>query len=154
MGETSLWNRIATLALALIIGAIYGTLGTVGHRQTWQIGDVSLPWGLVVALIGVAALLVAFRTIGGGRLVAAVAGLGVILVVGLLTLPGRGGSVLVVGDLTGTIWSIGPALVTVFVVAWPRLPARAARRPGGSEGNQPWSTDDDGRAASTGLGAA
>ncbi|SFR74364.1 hypothetical protein SAMN05428970_1705 [Agromyces sp. CF514] len=125
----SLWSRIATLVLALLVGAVYGTLGTVGHRQVWQVGDVSLPWGLVVALIGVAALLVAFRTIGGGRLVAAVAGLGVILMVGLLTLPGPGGSVLVVGDLTGTIWSIGPALVTVFVVAWPRLPARAAARP-------------------------
>ncbi|MFF2369788.1 hypothetical protein [Agromyces sp. NPDC058110] len=125
----STWSRIATLVLALLVGAVYGTLGTVGHRQVWQIGDVSLPWGLVAALVGVAALLVAFRTIGGGRLVAAVAGLGVILMVGLLTLSGPGGSVLVVGDLTGTIWSIGPALVTVFVVAWPRLPQRAAARP-------------------------
>ncbi len=112
------------LVLALVVGAIYGTLGTVGHRQVWQVGEVRLPWGLVLALVGVAALLVAFRTIGGGRLVAAVAGLGVILMVGLLTLPGPGGSVLVVGDLTGTVWSIGPALVTVFVVAWPRLPQR------------------------------
>ncbi|MET4157645.1 histidinol dehydrogenase [Agromyces sp. PvR057] len=154
LGEAGLVNRIATLALALIVGAIYGTLGTVGHRQAWQVGDVTLPWGLVLALIGVAALLVAFRTIGGGRLVAAVAGLGVILMVGLLTLPGPGGSVLVVGDLTGTIWSIGPALVTVFVVAWPRLPARTANRPGGTDGGRSFSTTDDGRAASPGLGAA
>jgi len=154
VGETSLLNRIATLVLAFIVGAIYGTLGTVGHRQAWQVGDVSLPWGLVLALIGVAALLVAFRTIGGGRLVAAVAGLGVILVVGLLTLPGPGGSVLVVGDLTGTIWSIGPALVTVFVVAWPRLPARASGRRDDASGGSASSPTDDERAASTGFGAA
>ncbi|GAA1834096.1 histidinol dehydrogenase [Agromyces salentinus] len=119
----SLGSRIGTLVVAFLIGALYGTLGTVGHRQAWTIGDVTLPWGLVAALVGVAALLVAFR-IFSGRLVASVVGLGVIIMVGILTLAGPGGSVLVVGDLTGTVWSIGPALVTVFVVAWPNLPAR------------------------------
>jgi hypothetical protein len=43
--------------------------------------------------------------------------------VALLTLPGPGGSVLVVGDLIGTVWSVGPALISVLVVAWPNLPS-------------------------------
>jgi hypothetical protein len=119
--------RIGTLVVAFLVGALYGTLGTVGHRQVWTIGDVAIPWGLVAALLGVASLLVAFR-IFSGRLVAAVVGLGTIVTVGVLTLAGPGGSVLVVGDLTGTIWSLGPALVTVFIVAWPQLPARSAPR--------------------------
>ena len=123
----SMGARIGTLAVAFLVGALYGSLGTVGHRHVWMIGDVALPWGLVAALVGVAALLVAFR-IFAGRLVAAIVGLGVIVMVGILTLSGPGGSVLVVGDLTGTVWSLGPALVTVFVVAWPHLPQR---RPGG-----------------------
>lgn len=153
LGAVSVWSRVATLVVALVVGAVYGTLGTIGHRQAWQVGEVSLPWGLVLALVGVAALLVAFRTIGGGRLVAAVAGLGVILMVGLLTLPGPGGSVLVVGDLTGTIWSIGPALVTVFVVAWPHLPERGAGRRG-TTGSSPLGSTEHHRTASSGFGAA
>ena len=47
-------------------------------------------------------------------------------IVALLTLPGPGGSVLVTGDLVGTIWAVGPALIAVLVVAWPRLPAPRA----------------------------
>ncbi|MGI9823841.1 histidinol dehydrogenase [Agromyces sp. Marseille-Q5079] len=127
VARPGLGSRIGTLVIAFLVGVLYGTLGTVGHRHVLAIGDVVLPWGLVAALIGVAALLVAFRVFSG-RLVAAVVGLGVIVAVGVLTLTGPGGSVLVVGDLTGTIWSLGPALITVFVVAWPHLPARSAAR--------------------------
>jgi hypothetical protein len=122
-----LGSRIGTLVVAFLVGALYGSLGTVGHRHVWTFGEVSVPWGLVAALIGVAGLLVAFRVFSG-RLVAAVVGLGVIVMVGVLTLAGPGGSVLVVGDLTGTIWSLGPALITVFIVAWPQLPARSTSR--------------------------
>jgi hypothetical protein len=43
----------------------------------------------------------------------------------LLTLPGLGGSVLIAGDVTGTVWSIGPALIAVLVIAWPNLPVPA-----------------------------
>ena len=123
---TSIWSRVGTLVVAFVIGAVYGAVATVGHRQTLQVGDVSLPWGLVAALIGVAALLVGIRLVAGGRSAAAAAAVGIVGMVALLTLPGPGGSVVVVGDLVGTIWSIGPALISVLVVAWPKLPS--ARR--------------------------
>ncbi|GAA1502854.1 hypothetical protein BJ978_003075 [Agromyces terreus] len=125
--QPGLGSRIGTLVIAFLVGALYGSLGTVGHRQVWSIGEVTVPWGIVAAFAGVAGLLVAFRVFSG-RLIAAVVGFGVIVSVGVLTLAGPGGSVLVVGDLTGTIWSLGPALLTVFVVAWPQLPARPASR--------------------------
>jgi hypothetical protein len=123
---TSTWSRVGTLVVAFVIGAVYGAVATVGHRQTLQVGDVSVPWGLVAALVGVAALLVGIRLVAGGRAAAAAAAAGIVGMVALLTLPGPGGSVVVVGDLVGTIWSIGPALISVLVVAWPKLPS--ARR--------------------------
>jgi hypothetical protein len=125
---TSVWSRIGTLLVAFVVGAVYGAVATVGHRQELRIGEVSLPWGLVAALAGVAALLVGIRLVAGGRGAAAAAAAGIVGMVALLTLPGPGGSVLVVGDLVGTVWSVGPALISVLVVAWPKLPS--ARRDG------------------------
>ncbi|MFD4420817.1 hypothetical protein ACFWN7_04835 [Agromyces sp. NPDC058484] len=110
-------------AFALLVGIGYGAVATIGHRNELRIGDVVIPWGLVAALIGVLALLVGLRLVAGGRLAAAGAAIGVVGVVALLTLPGLGGSVLVAGDVTGTVWAVGPALIAVLVVAWPRLPA-------------------------------
>ena len=124
----SLGSRIGTLAIAFGVGLVYGVLGTVGHRHAWQIGEVSIPWGLVLALVGVAALLVGIRLVAGGRAASAAAAAGVIAAVAILSLPGPGGSVLVAGGPIGTIWAVGPALIAVLVVAWPSLPSRSAVR--------------------------
>ncbi|HEY1105984.1 MAG TPA: hypothetical protein VGE78_07520 [Agromyces sp.] len=126
---TSLAGRIGALLVAALVGAVYGTVATVGHRQVLRIGDAVIPWGLVVALIGIAALLVGFRLLTRGRAITAAAAAGLVVMVAVLTyLPGPGGSVLVVGDLLGTIWSFAPALIGVLVVAWPELPSRAPAR--------------------------
>ena len=124
----TLGGRVMTYAIAFVVGLVYGTLGTVGHRHAWQVGEVSVPWGLVLALVGVAALLVGIRLVAGGRAAAAAAAVGVIGAVALLALPGPGGSVLIAGDAIGTIWAVGPALIAVLVVAWPSLPSRSAAR--------------------------
>jgi hypothetical protein len=116
--------RMGMYALALLIGVIYGAVATVGHRQTIRIGDVEIPWGIAAALAGVLALLLGIRLVAGGRWAAAAAAVGIVGTVALLTLPGRGGSVLVAGDVIGTIWAVGPALIAVLVVAWPELPQR------------------------------
>ncbi|WP_173924446.1 hypothetical protein [Agromyces sp. Marseille-P2726] len=115
-------GRLGTYAVALVIGVLYGVVATVGHRHVIRIGDVVIPWGLVAALGGVLALLLGIRLVAGGRAVAAAAAVGVVGAVALLTLPGFGASVLIAGDTIGTIWSIGPALIAVLVVAWPNLP--------------------------------
>ena len=118
--------RAGMYVLAALLGAIYGAVATIGHRQSVTVGDVIVPWGLVLALAGVLALLVGIRLVAGGRWVAAAAAVGVIGMVALLTLPGPGGSVLVAGDVVGTVWAVGPALIAVLVVAWPELPQRRA----------------------------
>ncbi|MCM3656168.1 hypothetical protein M3147_02770 [Agromyces mediolanus] len=125
--QSSVWSRVGGLLLAGLIGVVYGAVATIGHRQSIELGGVSIPWGLVAGLLGVAALLLGIRLVAGGRWAAAAAAVGVIAIVALLSLPGPGGSVLIASGLVGTAWSIGPALVAVLVVAWPSLPQR--RRP-------------------------
>ena len=124
----SIGSRIGTLAIAFGVGLVYGVLGTVGHRHAWQVGEVSIPWGLALALVGVAALLVGIRLVAGGRAAAAAAAAGVVASVAVLSLPGPGGSVMVLSGPIGTIWAVVPALIAVLVVAWPSLPSRSAAR--------------------------
>jgi hypothetical protein len=120
--------RIRTLAIAAVVGIVYGTVATIGHRHAWQIGEVVIPWGLVAGLVGVAALLLGIRLVAGGRGAALAAAVGVVAAVALFSLPGPGGSVLVASGLVGTVWSVGPALIAVLIVAWPSLPSRGAAR--------------------------
>ncbi|WP_448005271.1 hypothetical protein [Agromyces bauzanensis] len=122
--------RAGTVALAFVVGIIYGSVATIGHRHDLRIGEVVIPWGLVAAILGVLALLVGIRLVAGGRLAAAGAAAGIVGTIALLTLPGLGGTVLITGDLIGTIWAVAPALVAVLVVAWPKLPARRRPAPG------------------------
>ncbi|HEU4466853.1 MAG TPA: histidinol dehydrogenase [Agromyces sp.] len=124
----SLASRIGTLAIAFGVGLVYGILGTVGHRHAWQVGEASIPWGLALALVGVAALLVGIRLVAGGRAASAAAAAGVVASVAVLSLPGPGGSVMVLSGPIGTVWAVAPALIGVLVVAWPSLPSRSAAR--------------------------
>ncbi|MGR2751313.1 hypothetical protein [Agromyces arachidis] len=126
--ETSWPSRVGTLLIAAIVGFVAGTVTTIGHRHAWQIGEVSLPWGLVAGLAAVAALLVGIRLVAGGRAASIAAAVGIVGAVALFTLPGPGGSVLVASGVVGTVWSVGPALIAVLVTAWPSLPARGAAR--------------------------
>ncbi|QAY73568.1 hypothetical protein ET445_09675 [Agromyces protaetiae] len=127
-------NPLVVALVSFVVGAIYGSLGTVGHRHQLRFGEFVLPWGIVVALVGVAALLIGMRLLVS-RLAAGAAGVGVIAVVGLFTLPGVGGSVLVPGTIVGTVWAVAPALIAVLIVAWPSLPAR--RRPASHDDSPP-----------------
>jgi len=127
-GRPSLGSRIGTLAIAFAVGVVYGTVATIGHRHAWVIGGIPIPWGLVAGLVGVAALLVGIRLVAGGRAASAAAAVGVVASVAVLALPGPGGSVLVADGVVGMVWAIGPAIISVLVVAWPSLPSRDARR--------------------------
>ncbi|MRG60785.1 hypothetical protein GE115_13035 [Agromyces sp. CFH 90414] len=117
-------NRVVVALLTFLAGALYGSVGTIGHRHSLRLGEVVIPWGLVAALIGVAALLVGIRLLLPGRWAAGAAAIGVIASVALLSLPGIGGSVLIPATIEGTIWTIAPAVIGVLVVAWPSLPDR------------------------------
>lgn len=111
------------VAFAGAIGLASGIVLTFTHRQF-------APWGLVLGLVLVIALLAGFRLAFGGRMHAAAAAIGVVVAAAILALPGAGGSVLVVDDPLGYVWALGPAVVAAVVLAWPRArPPRPVQAP-------------------------
>lgn len=124
--------RIGSWAVAAVIGLFYGAAGTIGQSALW--GPV--PLGLIVAVIGTGALLLAVRVLTGDRWAALATGLGVMLTTLVLSGRGPGGSVVVPapadGELsTGVIWTVAVPVMVAVVVAWPRLSPRATT-PSGS----------------------
>lgn len=120
--RASIGSRILSCALAAGVGVAFGALGTIMHNSTWDLGAFSVPWGLILALVAVAALITGLRLILGGRLVASFAAAGVVVAVFVLSLRSPGGSVLVPDGLLGQIWSIAPALIAALVLTWPQAP--------------------------------
>ncbi|GAA1849627.1 histidinol dehydrogenase [Microbacterium koreense] len=123
MGAT--WSRVATWVVALVVGAFYGLAGTIAHAYT--LGP--LPVGLVLALVGCAALLVSVRLLTADRWSALSAGLGMMLSTLVFSGRGPGGSVIVPDSNLGTVWTIALPAVIALVVAWPaHLPASRVSR--------------------------
>jgi N-acetyl-1-D-myo-inositol-2-amino-2-deoxy-alpha-D-glucopyranoside deacetylase len=104
---------------ALLVGGVVGAIATFTHRQF-------LPWGLVGGLLVVLALVVGFRLVFDSRAVAAASAIGVVAASAVLTLPGAGGRALVVDDLAGWIWALGPAILSAIALVWPRPRIRPA----------------------------
>jgi hypothetical protein len=115
------------LPFALIVGLLIGVLGSFKH----QVGisattGAGWPIGLVLSLAMIAAVLAALRAAFPSRLYAVAAAAGVIIAVFVLSMKGPGGSVVVLGNLPGVIWTAAPAIIAAVVVGAPRI-----RRPGG-----------------------
>lgn len=118
----SLLTRVIGYVVALLLGALFGVLGTIVHQITFSVfGWFDLPIGLIIALPAVALLLVGLRMSFATRLAAILAGVGLVGIVALLALPSAGGSVLIPESTAGLVWLIGSTLVAVVVLAWPRL---------------------------------
>lgn len=116
------WSRVGTWAIALVIGLVYGVAGTIGQAATWG----PAPVGLVVAIVGVTALVLAVRMLTGDRWSALACGIGAMLATMVFSGKGPGGSVVVPapaeGELsTGIIWTIAVPIVTALIVGWPSL---------------------------------
>lgn len=120
-------TRLATAALAFLIGAAFGAIGTVAHQATITVAGVAIPWALVLALIGVACLLIGLRMVIGDRLVVAACAAGIVLVVFLLSLRSVGGSVLIPQSTAGVVWTVAPAIIAALVLAWPAVRGPAVR---------------------------
>lgn len=106
--------------IAIVIGAIYGIAGTIGQSGTLGV----IPAGLIIAVVGVAALLFAVRVLTGDRWATLATGMGAMLTTMLFSGKGPGGSVVVPapadGQLsTGLIWTIAVPVLVAIIVAWP-----------------------------------
>jgi hypothetical protein len=121
--RSSLPARLGTWVVALLVGAVYGLAGTIAHA--YELGW--FPVGLVLALIGCAALLVAVRLLTADRWAALATGLGMMTATLVFSGKGPGGSVIVPESPLGTVWTIALPIVVAVVVAWPDHfgPARA-----------------------------
>ena len=126
----SLANRSLAGLGGLLVGIFFGVLGTIAHQATVTLFGVALPIGLAIAFVGIGALLLGLRLVVGDRFVVGLAAIGLLSTIFVLSLRGAGGSVLVPAGLPGTLWTVVPALIAAFVLAWPTLPPR--RRSGTS----------------------
>ena len=118
----TVWSRIATGAVALVVGAVYGLAGTIA--QSYSVGW--LPLGLVLAVIGSGALLAAVRLLTGDRWSTLIVGIGAMTATLVFSGRGPGGSVIVPqtpeGTIgTGVVWTIAVPVLIAIVVAWPDL---------------------------------
>jgi N-acetyl-1-D-myo-inositol-2-amino-2-deoxy-alpha-D-glucopyranoside deacetylase len=121
-------SRIASCAIALLLGLFTGGLLTVVHQAAVSIAGVAVPWGIIAAVVITTALLVGIRLVFGSRVVAAFAALGVLAAVVVLSIQSAGGSLLVPGNPAGFIWVFAPVVIPLLVLAWPReWPRRAGR---------------------------
>jgi hypothetical protein len=121
------WSNIASWVLALLVGALVGSVTTVIHQSSILVLGIDIPWGLVASLGTVAAYLLGLRLVRGERVSVIFGALGVLISVYIFSQRSTGGSVLVPNNLAGSIWAIAPTLIATIIVAWPKLPERQAK---------------------------
>lgn len=119
--DHSLASRITAFVIAVLFGAFTGATLTAAHQASATVGPLTIPWGIVVALVVTTALLVGLRIVFRTRAVALCAAVGLLGASALLAVQSQGGSVLVPANPIGYIWTFGPALIAFLVLAWPQL---------------------------------
>jgi len=112
--------------IAAVCGAAIGVLFTVAHRATVPVGPVELPYGIVLGLLSVVALLTALRLLWDTRWPTVGAAVGIVAATLALSFDGPGGSVVVSADGYGWTWIIAPAVIGALAIAWPRALRRRA----------------------------
>ncbi len=122
--RVGLATRLVSSILALALGAFAGGVLTVIHQASITIGEVVVPWGLIVALVVTAALLSGLRLVYETRLIPGFATLGLLGTSALLALRSAGGSIIVPDNPAGVTWTIGAVLIAAVVLAWPRVTPR------------------------------
>ncbi|MBN9224725.1 MAG: histidinol dehydrogenase [Microbacterium sp. SCN 70-27] len=125
------WTRVGTWAVALVIGVVFGVAGTIGQAAMWG----PIPLGLVIAVIGAGALILAVRLLSGDRWTALACALGAVVATLVFSGKGPGGSVVVpappTGEIsTGIIWTFALPVVAAIIVGWPSLTATARKTDG------------------------
>ncbi len=126
--DIGLVTQVATVVLVGAVSALAGLLLTAIHQSTFAIGEWSFPLGLVAAMLASTALIVGLRIVWDTRVLPAIAGGLMLAATAVLAFPTPGGSIVVPANLAGYVWSFGPAVVTLLVLAWPRVQRSAASK--------------------------
>jgi N-acetyl-1-D-myo-inositol-2-amino-2-deoxy-alpha-D-glucopyranoside deacetylase len=110
------------LPTAFAAGVVIGVLGTFKHQVGVSAATgAGVPIGLVLSLALIAAVLGALRVAFATRHWAVAAAAGVVAAVSVLSLPGPGGSRVVVANVEGVIWTIAPVILAAVIVGFPRI---------------------------------
>lgn len=113
--RSSLPARVGTWAVAFAVGIVYGLAGTIAHA--YELGW--FPLGLVLALLGCAALLAAVRLLTADRWATLATGLGMMTATLVFSQRGPGGSVIVPDNSLATVWTLALPIFVAIAVAWP-----------------------------------
>ena len=130
--DHGLVSRIAALALSTVIGGVAGATLTIVHQASVPVGGVTVPWGIISALLITSALLLGLRLVFQTRLVAMFATVGLLAVSAALAAQSVGGSVLVPANPAGYVWTFAPVVIAGVVLGWPRLVRREQASGGGN----------------------
>ncbi len=123
--DHSVLSRVAACVLATVLGAFVGATLTVAHQAAVLIGDATIPWGIIAAVLITAALFAGLRIVFETRLVVAFAAVGLLAVSAFLAVGSSGGSILVPDNLAGYVWTFGPVLIAAVTLGWPQVRFRA-----------------------------
>jgi N-acetyl-1-D-myo-inositol-2-amino-2-deoxy-alpha-D-glucopyranoside deacetylase len=108
-------TRVLAPLGALGVGVFIGAVVTVHHRSL-------PPFGLILGLVLVAAWAIALRVLAHTRTLALFGVLGVFVAQMMLS-AGVGGSFVVVAEPLGYGLTLGVVIVSLLVLAWPKLPS-------------------------------
>lgn len=124
--------RVLACALALVVGATLGALGTVNHQVGIELFGANVPIGLSLGLLVVTATLVGLRLIFDNRIVVGFASVALLGVIAVLAAESTGGSVLIPDSTIAYGWLYGSVIVVAVVLAWPKLSHPSRGKIGGS----------------------
>ncbi|MCZ2404517.1 PIG-L family deacetylase [Paenarthrobacter sp. Z7-10] len=104
-------RRLKSGAVAVAAGLLAGILGTALHGQTFYLQGWGLIWGAAAALLLLLSLAVLVGLWARSSWYPVLTGLAAYAVAGILAVS-RGGSALIVGNLSGNVWLFGIAAMT------------------------------------------
>jgi hypothetical protein len=110
--------RVVMVIAAIFGGVVVGTITTIYH-SAW------FPFGLVAAVGLVGVFVASLRVVSPSRALATFGSAGVIGVITLLAGLDSQGSVLIAGNTAGLAFLGSVTLLSMVVLAWPKLTPRA-----------------------------
>lgn len=117
--------------MAVAIGFAFGTAGTFGVSAR----PSEFPLGLIVAMLGCAAILIALRQLSDDRWGVVLGAVGMYGAILIFSLRGPGGSVVLADVWQSQVWMYGAGLIVLLIAAWPdlsRLRTATPERPNAS----------------------
>ena len=117
MRHLPLVDRLILTGSVVVMGAIIGVVVTLHHRSI-------PPWGVIAALLVVAAWGIGLRLTTPGR-GATLAGLLAMLTAQFVLAAGSTTSIIVGAGALGYVLTLGSVLIAVVALAWPEVPSQA-----------------------------